>query len=308
MSKVLFASLRPLERAENIKAVYDAYDGDKEFIRLKRESNPQMTSEEYSLLVADDFPMETPGKCLMIGHGMGAGKTYGIDQPQAYHSRTRADLLTHCIASSKEMVPYVESYSGIPADRILPIGMPRTDAYFKPWKKTGEKRTYLFLPTFRPAGATGLQRINWERIDEQLEDDERLIVKPHMVTKHLLNGEYRHIEEASSEDGTIPYLMDADVVITDYSSAMFDALVCKKPVVLFEKDWNHYLVKRGMYCRYPQEYSRYHSQSEDALVEMLRTAEWDEFFEDRREFFAGSCDGHSVERTCEVIRRMICES
>lgn len=308
MSKVLFASLRPLERAENIRAVYDAYDGDKEFIRLSREPNPRMTSKEFSLLVADDFPIETPGKCLMIGHGMGAGKTYGIDQPYAYHSRTRADLLTHCIASSERMVPYVVSYSGIPADRILPIGMPRTDAYFKPRNKTGKKRTYLFLPTFRPAGATGLRRIDWQQIDARLGDDEKLIVKPHMVTKHLLGGGYRHIEEASSEDGTIPYLMDADVVITDYSSAMFDALVCKTPVVLFEKDWNHYLVKRGMYCRYPAEYSHYHTQDEDMLVEMLRTAKWDDRFEDRREFFAGSCDGHSTERTCEAIRRMICGS
>ena len=28
-----FAAIRPLERAENIKAVWDAYHGDKEFIQ-----------------------------------------------------------------------------------------------------------------------------------------------------------------------------------------------------------------------------------------------------------------------------------
>ena len=42
----------------------------------------------------------------------------------------------------------------------------------------------------------------------------------------------------------------ADVLITDYSSVMFDYLLYKKPLVLFSPDLAEYEAKRGFYLDY----------------------------------------------------------
>jgi|SRR5699024_1438121 len=39
----------------------------------------------------------------------------------------------------------------------------------------------------------------------------------------------------------------ADILITDYSSSMFEFSFMKKPVFLFVKDYNEYLDERGLY-------------------------------------------------------------
>lgn len=53
MSLVLFASNRPLDRAENIKAAYEAYDGEKIFIQ-RTASFKNVDLNKYDLMVTDD--------------------------------------------------------------------------------------------------------------------------------------------------------------------------------------------------------------------------------------------------------------
>ena len=42
--KVLFASRRPLGRCENITAIYEAYDGDKEFVQFAKHKDRRQQS------------------------------------------------------------------------------------------------------------------------------------------------------------------------------------------------------------------------------------------------------------------------
>lgn len=300
MGSVLFTSVRPLERAENLKAVYDAYDGDKEYMRtIPRKVIPDLHSGKYKLLVTDELPSDTPGKCIFIGHGMGAGKLYGLDQPGRYFNRP--DLITYAIASSVDMIPTVMRFSGVTANHVIPLGMPRTDAYFKIAKVKREHKKYLYVPTFR----RGNWQPNWEKLAENLTEDERFIVKPHMVTKTILQGSYKNIKEISSEEPSTEYLIQTDVLITDYSSIMFDAMVLRKPIVLFAKDKYDYLANRGMYYPYPEKYSRHFYDTEKSLIVLGRKAEWDDYCEELKQFYTGACDGHSTERTIDLIRSVL---
>ena len=86
---------------------------------------------------------------------------------------------------------------------------------------------------------------------------------------------------------------------------MFDALVLRKPVILFAKDKNAYLNYRGTYYSYPNDYSQYFFEWESELAEFIGHAEWNDYFEERRQFYCGACDGHSVERTIELIRSVL---
>lgn len=290
---VLFTSVRPLERAENLKAVYDAYDGEKEYVRTVP-GKPIPELGKYDLQVGDELPTEAPGKFIFIGHGMGAGKSYGIQRGWFHHT----DLISYAIASSKEMIPYVSKFTGLDEKRIVPLGMPRTDAYFSGVQPT--KDLYLYAPTFRPYD---WWVPDWGSID--VAESETLVVKPHMVTKTILKRSKGNIVEYDSMIPSTDILTRSQVLITDYSSIMFDAFVMRKPVVLFAKDRFKYLRQRGMYCKYPEMYSQYFCDAEHELMQKARTAEWTDRCEELRQFYAGACDGHSTERTIELIRSML---
>ena len=297
---ILFTSQRPLERAENIKAVYDAYDGEKAFARMNPwRQIPDLHSGKYKLQVTDELPSDTVGKCLFIGHGLGAGKTYGLDQPHRYFNRP--DLITIATASSESIVPLVANQCGISESQVVPIGMPRTDAYFRKKRKKSNGRNYLYAPTFR----SGNWSPNWGELQRWLNDDEKFIVKPHVVTKHLLPEPTKNIVEADSGIPSTDFLVQADVLVTDFSSIMFDAYVMRKPVVLFAKDRYRYLETRGMYRTYPAMYSDCFCDNEQELAERLRDVQWTEHMEHLREHHAGACDGHSVERCIDLIRSLI---
>ena len=303
---VLFTSVRPLYRAENLKAVYDAYDGEKQFVqRLNGVPIDGINSGKYSLLVTDGLIEESPGKYIFISHGMGAGKTVGLQHPT--NPFAGSDLITYAIASSEEMVSHVASFCGIPESKVVPVGMPRTDAYFhtediqNPYWFSG--RNCLYAPTFR----TGGWHPDWNRISNAMTDGLMFNVKAHMITQRLMPYDryYSGIVEYSAEEPSTPYLVNTDVLVTDYSSIMFDAMILRKPTVLFAKDKERYLSVRGMYCKYPDGYSRYFCETEEELVEMMAEAEWSDHDEELRQYHAGACDGHSVERTIDLIRSVL---
>lgn len=308
---VLFTSNKPLVRAENIKAVYRAYSGAKEFIQVNPwRRNPGLTSKRFTLQVTDEFISSSPCKAIMIGHAISGGKTFGLHQPHPYFSRDKAKLLDYVIATSEAMVQLTAEQSGVDVSQVLPLGLPRTDAYFGAKKGDGytflaNKRAYLFAPTFRTKEETPMPSIDWQWIDEQLTDDEILVVKPHMMTQHLLEGDYEHIVEVSSRQPSTPYLIDCDVLITDYSSILMDAHVLGKPVVLFEKQ-KGYLETRGMYLEYPGGYASRYCTNEKDLVDLIKSADG-QGAEDIhcREVTASACDGHSTERVIDLIKGLV---
>lgn len=295
---ILFVSSRPLERAENIKAVWNAYQGEKEFANLEFpytdiKCEHGLKSGAYDLMVTDELVSCSPGKYLFIGHGMGAGKTYGLQQPNRYFQAPH--LITRAIASSPAMVPFVAKYCGIDEDKVIAIGMPRTDIYFTAeHKKTGK---HLYAPTYRFYDWLP----KWSIISENLRPGHTIMAKPHMLQSRFEPTRWGNIEMLSPDDRSTPYLMEMDTLITDYSSIMFDAMVMRKPVILFAKDKDIYLSMRGMYLPYPSKYSRIFLSNEQELALAIPKVEWEDRDEEYRDYFVSSCDGHSVERILQII-------
>ena len=168
------------------------------------------------------------------------------------------------------------------------------------------KKSFLFCPTYRTREEGGLPNIDWSFIDSFLTDEEIMVVKWHPVTTIMPDlSIYDHIRCVSAINQTLPYVVDCDVLITDYSTVMFDAHVLKKPVVLFEKDWDRYSKARGMSMEYPVMYSSYHCRTEKELLNMIRTAKRTEHDEYIRKYVCGACDGHSTQRVVDLINKMV---
>ena len=305
---VIFASLRPLERSENIKAVWDAYKGQKIFARSNTEQGRGIiNSIKAKVIITDEYISKSVSPVIMIFHGIAGGKTYGLDQPRPYHHVENVDNYLYFVTSSEQMVEFTAKQCGCPKEKVLPLGMPRTDLYFKDLKRDPKflpegKRVYLYCPTFN---TTTEKKTDWHYIDSILDENEIFVIKNHMIEgdPHITeDNKLRRVKIVSSNFQSTPFLKGCDVLITDYSSIMFDAMLLDKPVVLYEKDYDIYKQTRGMYYKYPYEYSGRHAVTEKDLIEIMRTAkEPDDICKANKERLAGSCDGHATERIIELI-------
>ena len=293
---------RELNRAENMNTLYEAYQGEKKFISMKDPNyNKELHSGKYGLIVVDIFPVEHPVKTVMIWHCIQGGKYIGLDEKTTYYKESYARFMDYIIAAGGGGIDMFNICTHVPRERIIDLGMPRTDRYFKRHKKQTDKRTYLYVPTFRNWHETPMPCVDWQWLDRQLTDDEELIIKAHPYGDVYDAKDLKHIHVEDKMKPSVDFLYEADVVITDYSSIMFDAYLLKKPVVLFEKNPG-YVKTRGMYLPYPNGYCSRYAKNEQELLEQIRAAKRLRTAEKKcLEYVADACDGHSCERICHFI-------
>lgn len=321
MNKVLFVSENSLDRAENLRAVWDAYDGPKEFSQGwdLYKAAPKLGCR---LAVIDTMPPYMPDKggckVLFVGHGIPGGKLYGFDQPIKYVDERVRGQIDIAVCPSNRECAMLAGQTGVPVERVLPLGMPRTDPLVSCRKGdggtllAGYRRAYLYVPTFRAGYEEApLPHICWGLLDSMLGEGEVFAVKRHYFTEEpLVDGEYGHIVELGNQEPSIPYIMDCDVLLTDFSSISWDAFIAGKPVV-FGTDWaDGYLRHRGMYYGYPEGYCDRWLElqgNEGAMLGILREAAdkgMDERERELRRLSADACDGHSAERVAALAAEM----
>ena len=305
---------RDVSRAENLMALYNAYQGDKTICHIcNREYIQEAKKGKYGLIVIDIFPTEHFAPTIMLWHAIQGGKCIGLDEKGTYYRKDMADNIDAIIAAGSGLGREMwQRCTEVPLDRILDYGMPRTDRYIGKRKGDGhtalaDKIAYLYVPTFRAWGEPDLPQIDWDWLDEHLTDDELFVVKPHPQCHTItFHDHYKHIVETDRMQPTVNYLYDADVIITDYSSVIFDGYLLKKPAVLFEKNLG-YVAKRGMYLDYPYKYCSYYSRDEWQLLNNIRAAyDLGTGVAEKNVIknIADACDGHSCERICELIEEM----
>ena len=246
------------------------------------------------------------------------GKKYGLDQKVRYYTPEQAATVDYYVVSAEAGRSIAATSAGIPVERCLPLGMPRTDAYFGKSKGDGGTRlagyrSYLYAPTLRAGWEPPRPEIDWDVVDSTLEDGERLFVKRHMLTSApVLQCQYAHIEEIDPHEPSAPYLIDCDVVMTDYSSIVLDGYVLGKPSLLYCPDMKEYLGKRGMYRAYPSGYSSHWLtvDYDEMIAPMLRKAASDGMLDEDRACMratAGACDGRSAKRVADFVASLASE-
>ena len=312
---VLFISSRPMPRCENITSVYEAYQGEKVFDRMHDRTSSFLKNGDYDLVVTDELVKESKAPVIMIYHGAACGKTYLLQRPRNWDTpgiEAGSKLLAYVVTSadSTAAMTMTAHQCGVKPDKILPFGMPRLDKYvnkLRPYRR--KDYTYLYAPTFRKLDDEKFGDIDLDLMDFMLTNNEKLLIKPHMIFKREIpENHYKHIEFISKDEPSEPYIFNSDVLITDYSSIMFDAHAMGVPVVLFEKDAKDYLKNPGMCMAYPNSYASRHTQSEVELVSLCRTAvALGPKSEDLKckEITVNMCDGHATERICDLIDKML---
>jgi CDP-glycerol glycerophosphotransferase (TagB/SpsB family) len=167
----------------------------------------------------------------------------------------------------------------------------------------------LYAPTHREWNDGYVPLLDVARLAERLPDD-------HVV---LMRAHYYYREESTRDLARAGRLIDvvnhpsiaelslaADVLVTDYSSLMFDYGVLDRPIVIHAPDWDVYRRLRGTYFDLMAEPPGTVTTTEDELVAALRdNVAGDRAAEAARAAFrARFCaldDGHAAERVVRCI-------
>jgi CDP-glycerol glycerophosphotransferase len=210
---------------------------------------------------------------------------------------------------------------------VLETGYPRNDVLLSPDREAirarvrrelgipDGKRAILYAPTWRddfvfgePGAALELD-LDVRRVAAELGDDHQLLLRLHyMLTGRLAAIEHPAVRDVSLHPDVSELYLAADVLVTDYSSVMFDFAVTGKPQLFFTYDLDSYRDSlRGFYFDFAPVAPGPLLETTDELIAALRDldgvqARSAERYASFRERFCHLEDGHATER---VVGRVL---
>lgn len=214
---------------------------------------------------------------IQVWHGAGAfkkfgystiGKSFGPSIDYLKYVKIHSNYSV-VIVSSSEVIPYFSEAFNISPKRIFPLGLPRTDFLLQEKKHVDiKKRLYelhpnllgkkiiLYAPTFR--GKSHYQSnfqnyLDFFELKLSLGEKYALIVKlhPYIKTKLKIDEHLRDfVYQIDHQFDTEEILVISDILITDYSSIIFDYSLLGRPIAFYANDLEEYRSERGFYYDY----------------------------------------------------------
>lgn len=214
---------------------------------------------------------------IQLWHACGAFKKFGMSIVGKPNGPSREYIKTVKIhsnysrlyVSSSEVIPYYAEAFDMEESKIFPLGVPRTDYFFenhqkekvieKLLQKIGsfqDKQIILYAPTFRGKSYQQdvfVSPINFNLLKEQLKKESIILIHlhPYMSSAFHLEDDLKDFVYHIKHDFTIEeLLLITDVLITDYSSIIFDYSLLNKPAAFYAHDLDEYMQERDFYYEY----------------------------------------------------------
>ncbi|GAA0950404.1 hypothetical protein GCM10009560_69750 [Nonomuraea longicatena] len=141
---------------------------------------------------------------------------------------------------------------------VLESGLPRNDALNGPEAERRAaairarlglvegKRVVLYAPTWRDYDRkNAMVKLDLARARESLGADHEILVRAHPMQAMPAVPDIAH--DVTTYPDMADLLLITDVLVTDYSSSMFDFAATGRPIVLYAYDLAKYSTKRGLY-------------------------------------------------------------
>lgn len=262
-------------------------------------------------------------------HGGGAYKK--ISQPytgaksQYTIARIAAGLARYdyVISSSEAFSRVFQLDLQIPHAEYLPYGMPRNDIFFAPARMTdaaarvrerygvGDAKIVMYAPTFRDDGMAntldfagllrwlaaryGSEFVLFVRCHPHVASD--IFVKYHGMASIIDVSEYPDMQEL---------LCATDVLLTDYSSSMWDFSLTYRPCFIYATDIDSYRHERDFHTA-PSSWPFPLATDNAELERNIAEFNYEEYVRavERHHADLGSYeDGHAAERVAELLSRL----
>ena len=269
-------------------------------------------------------------------HGCGYFKKFGSDENnmgvmQFRQKFGRPDYV--CCSSINIRDEYARIF-GVGSGAVLPVGFPRTDLlldsvlkeqrvqrFFRKFPNLKGKKLYLFAPTWRGTAFSKQNPphfncdLSFDEISKLLKDDEVILFKNHQsvikrlkVDSNACSVKCNNTNIINVDDFDASTLLSVcDVLITDFSSIFFEALLLSKPVLFYAEDSLLYQATSGLYSKW-EDYAPnlfYTGSNPEEFLTMIRQTEEEGVGLPRylmlKEKFLQQCDGASTQRLVDFI-------
>lgn len=213
-------------------------------------------------------PHRSATTVVQVWHAEGALKRFGADATRPLEEPERTFLHRHydwVVASGEASRTAWSKAFRTPVEHVLPLGSPRTDFFFDAQAMASAKarvlaahpalagrRMILYAPTFRGRGR--MKRpggtLDPEQLRAALPESDALVLKghPNLDPGLVPTTGFDVVVDPGAELNDL--LAAADILITDYSSAIFDAALLRRPIVLLVGDLEAYERDPGLYLDY----------------------------------------------------------
>ncbi|MFI5926339.1 CDP-glycerol glycerophosphotransferase family protein [Micromonospora sp. NPDC051543] len=195
-------------------------------------------------------------------------------------------------------------------DRLVAAGPDEVRRLRAEFGLAPDEQVVLYAPTHREHLPGYRSPFDPDRLVDALGDSGRLLMRSHYFHDRERRpgrpSEFRRVRDVSGYQRVEDLYLVADVLVTDYSSAMFDYAVLDRPIVLYTPDWEAYRLARGVYFDVTAEPPGAVAATFADLLDLFRTdaVRSDAANKARERFrsrFCGLDDGRAAER---VVRRV----
>ena len=267
---------------------------------------------------------------IQVWHACGAFKAFGfsrLSKEGCWSQDSRSHrTYDYCLVSSRKVAKHYAEAFGMNVDRVIATGVPRTDIFFdeaykreirakifSTYPMLKDKKVILFAPTFRGSskkeGNYPHYRFDYKKIFESFGDEYRIIIKhhPHVNNKPVIENEYKdRVIDLSKNEELNELLFVTDILITDYSSVIFEAALLDIPMLFYAFDLDEYISRRGFYCEYISFIPGKLVENMNEIIDALLAGDFeaDKIIEFKKDFF-DDLDGKSGKRASEFIKRLM---
>jgi CDP-glycerol glycerophosphotransferase (TagB/SpsB family) len=216
-------------------------------------------------------------KLVQLWHGTGSIKKFGIDTEEGLVKKLGISTnknTTHFIVGSSWMKEIYKTAFQAEEKKIFNIGCPRTDFFFNKtflqesrnnfyhdYPELSNKKIILYAPTFRDYDKNSNEikiHLDIENLLSNLSNDYVLVIRlhPHIARKVNLNKYIKDVRtkrifDFSPYDKLNTLLICCDILITDYSSIIYEYALMKKPMIFYPYDLDEFEKSgRGFYGNY----------------------------------------------------------
>ena len=261
------------------------------------------------LFVVDDyyFPMYVirprgGTTYVQVWHACGALKKFGYSVLDKHYGADAAQVEAipihtnyhRCLVSAARFIPAFAEAFNLPAARFTSaLGIPRTDLFFDPDRSAAAaaavrgrypipegKRVILYAPTYRASRMTNARDpldLDLGALEAALGSDHVLLLRSHPFVRQrsrLASGSPFAIEVSDHPDIN-ELMLVSDVLVTDYSSAIYEFALLGRPMAFFAPDHAAYEASRGFYFDYVRGVPGPVFTATDELASWLRAGSFD---------------------------------
>ncbi len=311
---LMFSSAKGHYNIENIK----------KFFGLYATSRVVIVDDYFRML--NIVPKKDDVKLFQLWHACGAFKTFGFTRigkdggPRQWAKNHR--MYDYAVVSSKNIAKHYAEGFGIPDSCVLPSGVPRTDifcdgeykakartAFFEKYPQLKNKKIILFAPTFRGKGQMSAyypaDKFDPNEICAALDEKYAIIIKlhPFCKEKYIIDEKYKgRIIDLSNADELNDLLFVTDLLITDYSSVVFEASLLDIPMLFYAFDLDEYIENRDFYYDFKEFIPGKTVKTQNELVTAVKNSDFEsEKIENFKHTFFDDIDGKSSQRVADKI-------